>query len=181
MARQQTQRDHHVRLAAAHGLGQLEDRLIRLAGQPQQAFAEQLRHAVGDEVAREELAPVAGVANEIGQVLDALAHPVVVDGRVEAACLLDGLDHECVPERECSSAMTAAATLIFTSERLRTVSQMYFTAGSVQRDAPRGPTGRLLARGAACLLAPDLCARATDQPFGRFPARGSRFASRASR
>ncbi len=97
VARQQTQRDHHVRLAAAHGLGQLEDRLIRLAGQPQQAFAEQLRHAMGDEVAREELTPVAGVVNEVGQVLDALAHPVVVDGRVEAAGLLDGLNHEVAP------------------------------------------------------------------------------------
>lgn len=91
VARQQAQRNHHVRLAAAHRLGQLEDRLVRLPGQTKQAFAEQLRHPVGDEVAREELAPVARVANEVGQVLDALAHPIVVDGRVEAAGLLDGL------------------------------------------------------------------------------------------
>jgi len=49
-----------------HGLSQLEDRLVRLAGQAQQAFTKQLRHAVGDEVAREELAPVALIPNKLG-------------------------------------------------------------------------------------------------------------------
>ena len=95
--RQQAERDHHVRLAATHRLGQLEHRLVGLARQPQQALTEELRHAVGDVVAREELAAVAFVADEVGQVLDTLAHPVVVDDRVEAAGLLDGLDHELAP------------------------------------------------------------------------------------
>ena len=63
----------------------------------QQPLAEQLRHAVGHEVAREELAPVTLVPDELGQVLDALAHPVVMDHRIEAAGLLDGLDHEMAP------------------------------------------------------------------------------------
>jgi hypothetical protein len=64
------QRDHHVRLTAAHRLGQFEDSLIRLAGQTQQTFAEKLIHAVGDEVAREELAAVARVIDEVCEVLD---------------------------------------------------------------------------------------------------------------
>jgi hypothetical protein len=99
-----------VRLTAAHRLGQFEDSLIRFAGQTQQTFSEKLIHAVGDEVAREELAAVARVIDEVCEVLDPLAHPVVADDGIEPAGLLDRLDHERAPllflvSSECGIAM----------------------------------------------------------------------------
>ena len=97
MTGEQAQCDHHVRLTAAHRLGQLEDGLVRFAGQAQQTFAEKLIHAVGHEVAREELAALARVIDEVCEVLDALSHPVVADDGVEPAGLFDRLDHERPP------------------------------------------------------------------------------------
>ena len=97
MPGEQAQRDHHVGLAATHRLGQFEDGLIGLAGQTQQAFTEKLIHAVGNEVTREELPAVARVIDEVREVLDPLAHPIVADDGIEPTGLLDRLDHERAP------------------------------------------------------------------------------------
>ncbi len=93
MPRQQAEGGHHVRLAAAHRLGQLEGGLIGLAGQAQQALAEQRLHAGGDVVAGEEGAPVAFVGDEVREVLDGLGHPIVVDHRMNLAGVTNGSEH----------------------------------------------------------------------------------------
>ena len=51
---QKAERDHVVRLAAAHGLAQLEDGLLALSGEPLERAAQELRHPAGDVVARVE-------------------------------------------------------------------------------------------------------------------------------
>ncbi len=93
MLGQQPEGHHEVRLAAAHGLGQLEGGLVGRARKPQQALAEQGVHALGDVVAGEELGSVAFVADQVREVLDGLRHPVVVDHRMDLAGVANGSEH----------------------------------------------------------------------------------------
>ncbi|MDZ3836012.1 MAG: hypothetical protein U0S49_01400 [Rhodospirillales bacterium] len=91
---EQAQRDHRVRLAAAHGLLQLEHRLVGAVGEALQPLVEQNAHPLGDEVLLEEGArPLGRRVDHLGDVLDLLAHGEVQRHRVQFAGNLDGKRH----------------------------------------------------------------------------------------
>ena len=63
-----------------------------------------VQDALGDVVTGKEFLPVACICNQIGQILNGLAHPVVADNRVKNASLLYCFNHF-----PCSVLMSASA------------------------------------------------------------------------
>lgn len=68
MFRQQAERQQVMRLAAAHGLLQLEHPLRRFPFQPPEALLEQRLHTIRDVVLREEFLRLDAVADQVRQV-----------------------------------------------------------------------------------------------------------------
>ena len=93
MVGQQAQSDHHVGLAATHRLGELEHRLVGSSGESQQALSKELFHAARNETPGEALPAIPFIVDQIRQVLDALAHSVILDDGIETAGLFHRLDH----------------------------------------------------------------------------------------
>lgn len=93
MLRKQAEGDHEVRFSAAHGLCELEDRIVGLAGQAPQPLPKELRHALGDVVLFEKRGPVFFFLDERVKVLDLILHRIVDGAVVEDARVLDGSQH----------------------------------------------------------------------------------------
>lgn len=88
MFRQQAERQQVMRLAAAHGLLQLEHPLGRFPFQPPEALLEQRLHTIRDVVLREELLRLDPVADQVRQVKHRVAALGIKDAFAGFAKLL---------------------------------------------------------------------------------------------
>ena len=90
MLREQAEADEQVGLAAAHRLLEVEDRLGRGSGQPGNAFADQVLHALRDVRLLEEGRAVAFGGDQFVELLDLVAELDRQRIRLKLAGIADG-------------------------------------------------------------------------------------------
>ena len=98
MLGEQAEADEQVGLAAAHRLLEVEDRLGRGSGQPGDALADQVLHALRDVRLLEEGSAVAFGGDQLVELLDLIAELDRERVRLKLAGVADGF-HACFPSR----------------------------------------------------------------------------------
>ena len=89
MPGQETEADEQVRLAAAHGLLQVEHGLRRRAGEAGDPLADEILHALGDVGALEERRSITLAPDQLVELLD-----LVAELDRETACPVTGAETE---------------------------------------------------------------------------------------
>ena len=91
MLGQETEADEQVRLAAAHGLLEVEHGLRRRAGEADDSFADEILHALGDVGAFEERRSITLAPDQLVKLLDLVTELDREGVGLELAHVTDGL------------------------------------------------------------------------------------------